>query len=44
MKGANLDHEQIGECLKQADFTVENNGTLKELHGKLGEILKELSD
>lgn len=42
LKSANPAHEQIAKCLAMADFTIENNGTIRQLHRKINEVLTKL--
>lgn len=37
------DGRSMEECIAMADFTIENNGTEKELHKKLDKLLKKIS-
>lgn len=36
--------QNLSECIKLADFKIENNGTLEELKYKLGEIFSKISE
>jgi dCMP deaminase len=36
--------QNLSECIKLADFKIENNGTLEELHLKLEEIFSKISE
>ncbi len=35
--------QQVKACLELADFTIENNGTIEDLKGKIEEILTQIS-
>ncbi|MCP2597682.1 hypothetical protein NLC93_07425, partial [Candidatus Aminicenantes bacterium AC-335-G13] len=36
--------QQLLTCMKMADYTVINDGTIEELHGKLGKILENFKE
>lgn len=38
----NSDGRNIEACLEMADYKIENNGTLEELHKKLDDLLEEI--
>ena len=42
MESTDPNKQNIGACVKQADFTVRNDGSLEQLHTQVDRILKEL--
>lgn len=44
LRGNNSSDQQIEKCLMMTDFTIKNNGTIKELHKKIDKILNQVQD
>lgn len=40
MESADTNKQNLKKCIAMADFVIDNNGTLDELHSKIDEILK----
>jgi dephospho-CoA kinase len=40
--GEPLYGQQVGACMKMADFTIENNGSAEELEKKIDEVMKQI--
>ncbi|HAQ64650.1 MAG TPA: hypothetical protein DCR43_02145 [Bacteroidales bacterium] len=43
MQSTDPNHQNLAECIRQADYTFSNNGTLEELHRNIEEVLIHLN-
>ncbi|MBK9291722.1 MAG: AAA family ATPase [Bacteroidetes bacterium] len=43
MQSADPNHQNLAECIRQADYRIENNGSTAELYEQIDEILSKLS-
>lgn len=43
MQSTNPNHQNLAECIRQADYTFSNNGTIEELHQQIEKVLVHLN-